>query len=156
MHAQAVGDQGRADHQQEAQRQHDDGRIVADEARQRIGRDQHQADRDHTAATMIGMSSVMPTAVMMQSIEKTRSSSRIWHDGGASKADDRGGLPVDTSPCSAWATLWWISVVAFQTRNRPPAIRIRSRHEKPWPNRREHRLGELDDEGDAWPAAPAA
>ena len=31
-----------------------------------------------TAITMIGMSSVMPTAVTMLSIEKTRSSSRIW------------------------------------------------------------------------------
>ena len=29
--------------------------------------------------------------------------------------------------------MWWISLVAFQTRNRPPAIRIRSRHEKAWP-----------------------
>ena len=28
------------------------------------------------------------------------------------------------------STLWWISLVAFQTRNRPPAIRIRSRQEK--------------------------
>jgi len=28
------------------------------------------------------------------------------------------------------STLWWISLVAFQTRNRPPVIRIRSRQEK--------------------------
>ena len=34
---------------------------------------------------------------------------------------------------SVGSTVWWISLVAFQTRNRPPAIRIRSRHEKPWP-----------------------
>ena len=29
--------------------------------------------------------------------------------------------------------MWWISLVAFQTRKRPPAIRIRSRQEKPCP-----------------------
>jgi len=29
--------------------------------------------------------------------------------------------------------VWWISLVAFQFRNRPPAIMIRSRREKPWP-----------------------
>ena len=29
--------------------------------------------------------------------------------------------------------VWKASWVAFQTRNRPPAIRIRSRQEKPWP-----------------------
>ena len=29
--------------------------------------------------------------------------------------------------------MWWISLVAFHTRNRPPTIRIRSRQEKPWP-----------------------
>ncbi len=31
-----------------------------------------------TATTMIGRCGVMPTAVMMLSTEKTRSSSRIW------------------------------------------------------------------------------
>ncbi len=31
-----------------------------------------------TAITMIGTCSVMPTAVMIESIEKTRSSTRIW------------------------------------------------------------------------------
>ena len=35
---------------------------------------------------------------------------------------------------SSGSTVWWISLVAFQIRNRPPAIRIRSRQEKPWPN----------------------
>ena len=34
---------------------------------------------------------------------------------------------------SIGSTVWWISLVAFQIRNRPPAIRIRSRQEKPWP-----------------------
>ena len=34
-------------------------------------------------------------------------------------------------PCGS--TVWWISLVAFHTRKRPPAIRIRSRQEKPWP-----------------------
>ncbi|MCY1246675.1 hypothetical protein D9M72_599370 [compost metagenome] len=28
------------------------------------------------------------------------------------------------------STAWWISLVAFHTRNRPPAMRIRSRQEK--------------------------
>ena len=37
-------------------------------------------------------------------------------------------------PCGRpGSTVWWISLVAFQTRNRPPAIRIRSRQEKAWP-----------------------
>jgi hypothetical protein len=42
--------------------------------------------------------------------------------------------PTSTCGAASGSTLWWISVVAFQTRNRPPAIRMRSRHEKPWPN----------------------
>jgi hypothetical protein len=35
MEAHAVGDQRHADHQQEAQRQHDDGRVLGDEVGER-------------------------------------------------------------------------------------------------------------------------
>uniref|UniRef100_A0A0N4ZGU8 LigA n=1 Tax=Parastrongyloides trichosuri TaxID=131310 RepID=A0A0N4ZGU8_PARTI len=41
MDAEAVGDQHRADHQQEAQGQHDHSRVLVDEVGQRIGRQQH-------------------------------------------------------------------------------------------------------------------
>jgi hypothetical protein len=58
MHAEAVGDQHRADHQQEAQRQHDDGRILVDEVRQRVGGQQHaqhgEDDGDHHDRHVIG------------------------------------------------------------------------------------------------------
>ena len=47
MHPEAVGDQHGADHQQEAEREHHDGRVVLDEVRERIGGYQHQPDRDH-------------------------------------------------------------------------------------------------------------
>ncbi len=82
-----------------------------------------------TAMTMIGICSVMPTAVMMLSIENTRSSIRI-----CPIAAVKVMLPALLSNISgpgSGSTLWWISLVAFHTRNRPPAIRIRSRHEKP-------------------------
>ena len=41
--------------------------------------------------------------------------------------------PAPASCGATGSTVWWISRVAFQTRNRPPAMRIRSRQEKPWP-----------------------
>ena len=61
---------------------------------------------------------------MIESSEKTRSITAIWV----------------TASKKLWATLtsWlsstpsteeWISTVAFHSRNRPPASRIRSRHE---------------------------
>ena len=84
-----------------------------------------------TAMYMIASSSVMPTAVMIESTEKTRSSSRIWKI-----APPRVRFSVWPTISSLWScgsTEWWISLVAFQTRKRPPAIRIRSRQEKPCP-----------------------
>ena len=51
------------------------------------------------------------------------------HDrGGEAERLAAAGLSSVASASPA-STLWWISLVAFQTRNRPPAIRIRSRHE---------------------------
>ena len=48
VEAHAFGDQRHADHQQEAERQHDDGRIALDELRKRVGRQQHHRHRgDH-------------------------------------------------------------------------------------------------------------
>ncbi|CPN08941.1 Uncharacterised protein [Bordetella pertussis] len=43
-------------------------------------------------------------------------------------------LPPNMSSPGLGSTWWWISLVAFHTRNRPPATRMTSRHENPWPN----------------------
>ncbi|MNE79749.1 hypothetical protein D3C76_1513550 [compost metagenome] len=70
----------------------------------------------------------MPTAVMMLSIEKTMSSTRICPIAAAKPR-----VMVDDALASAWArgsTLSWISLVAFHSRNRPPAMRIMSFQEK--------------------------
>ena len=45
MKAETVGDQRHADHQEEAQRQHQNGRIAVDERRQRPHGDHHHPDR---------------------------------------------------------------------------------------------------------------
>ena len=47
VRAEAVRDQDHADHQQEAQGQHDQAGIVVDEVGQGIGGDQHNAHRDY-------------------------------------------------------------------------------------------------------------
>ena len=73
----------------------------------------------------------MPTAVMIELTENTRSSSRIWKI--APPSVTLTACPTMSSLWSVGSTVWWISLVAFQTRNRPPAIRIRSRQEKSWP-----------------------
>ena len=44
--------------------------------------------------------------------------------------------------------MWWISLVAFQTRKRPPAIRIRSRQEKACPKAVKTGCRHPDDPGD--------
>ncbi|CFE03898.1 Uncharacterised protein [Bordetella pertussis] len=46
MRAEPFGNQRHAYHHQEGQRQHDHGRIAFDEARQRLGRQQHDGHRD--------------------------------------------------------------------------------------------------------------
>jgi hypothetical protein len=69
---------------------------------------------------------------MMLSIENTRSSSRIWKIAPPRSAT-RQRLAAMSVLVVDRVDVWWISLVAFQTRNRPPAIRIRSRQEKPWP-----------------------
>jgi len=46
MHAEAIGDQHSADHQQKAQRQHHDGRVPGDEIGERIGGQHHRAHGD--------------------------------------------------------------------------------------------------------------
>ena len=66
-----------------------------------------------TATIMIGNSSVMPTAVRIESIEKTMSSSRIWTIA-APKPSDFWLLVLSSAESdSAGSTLWWISVVAL-------------------------------------------
>ena len=84
-----------------------------------------------TAMYMMARCSVMPTAVMIESTENTRSSSRIWK---MAPPTVRVTWPTMFSLPSSGSTVWWISFVAFQTRNKPPARRIRSRHEKDWSN----------------------
>jgi hypothetical protein len=41
VHAEAIGNECRADHQEEAEGQHDDRRVPGDEARERVGGDEH-------------------------------------------------------------------------------------------------------------------
>ena len=116
---------------------------------------------------MIGKYSVMPTAVMMLSIEKTMSIMMIWMRP-EMRPSGAGGL---SSPASLFgSTRWWISVVAFQTRNNPPASNKRSRTEKPRPNtvasgarqmhhpggRSEQREAEYEGQGQAENARQAA
>ncbi|MCY1227726.1 hypothetical protein D9M72_400120 [compost metagenome] len=84
-----------------------------------------------TATNMICTCSVMPTAVMMLSIENTRSSTRIWPMAEAKLCTALAAPPSSAS--SSAETWWWISRVAFQTRKAPPAIRMMSRHDSPWP-----------------------
>ncbi len=79
---------------------------------------------------MIGSWSVMPTAVRIESIENTRSSARICTIAVAKVAPAALAGENTSSGAGSGSRLWWISLVAFQTRNRPPAIRIRSRQEK--------------------------
>src|SRR5690606_32248123 len=81
------------------------------------------------AVTITQRSSTMPTAVMIESNENTISSTMIW----AMTAMKLVAAPGAT--CSeAPSSFWWISWVALPMRNRPPPIRIRSRHENAWPN----------------------
>ncbi len=77
-----------------------------------------------TAAIMTGMSFAMPTAVRTESSENTMSSSTIWI-----RTDRMDAEPPDVACPSSPSSDSWISVVAFQIRNRPPPIRIRSRTE---------------------------
>ena len=58
------------------------------------------------------------------------SSSDDLHDRRAEADRRRAPLVESRRRPSPGSTLWWISLVAFQIRNRPPAIRIRSRTEK--------------------------
>jgi len=68
----------------------------------------------------------------MESTENTRSSRMIWKMAEPTLLMTTSFLSFS----SRWSfdgvvsTAWWISFVAFQTRKRPPAIRIRSRQEK--------------------------
>ena len=71
----------------------------------------------------------MPTAVRIESIEKTMSSSMIWTIA-APKPSTACEVVSKTSSSAPGSTLWWISLVAFHSRKRPPAMRIRSRQEK--------------------------
>ncbi len=98
-----------------------------------------------TAAIMIATSSTIPTAVSTESSENTMSSRTIWTRTLRSEADPAArstwwaGSPSSDSP---------ISVVAFQTRNRPPLMRIRSRHDSSLPGDRDDRRGQPGDPRD--------
>ena len=80
-----------------------------------------------TAAIITGISSTMPTAVRTESSEKTMSSRTICTSTPRQRRarGSRAGVRGPVSPSSDS----WISVVAFQSRKRPPPMRIRSRHE---------------------------
>src|SRR3546814_20768981 len=67
-----------------------------------------------TAITMIGTWSVMPTAVMIESIEKTRSSRMIWKIA-ALTVSPATFLVSNTSSLGSRLTLLWYSMVHFQT-----------------------------------------
>src|SRR5688572_28162723 len=82
-----------------------------------------------TAAAMIGMASVMPMAVRIESIEKTMLSSMICTIAEA-KLVETGCFLSSMSSLGTGSREWWISLVAFHTRNRPPAMRMMSRQEK--------------------------
>ena len=70
----------------------------------------------------------MPTAVMIESSENTRSMTMIWPMMAPKVARTAAAAPG--ALCSAWSSyISWISPVAFQIRNSPPASRIRSRPE---------------------------
>ena len=79
-----------------------------------------------TAAIITPTWLTMPTAVMIESSENTRSMTMIWAITPA-KLDATLADSLPSSPSSNWCT----SPVLFQIRNRPPAIRIRSRPETP-------------------------
>ena len=81
-----------------------------------------------TAATITGMWSAMPTAVITLSSEKITSSSMIW----TITARSRAALALArflSLRLLAALDLVEISVVAFQIRNRPPPNRTTSRQE---------------------------
>ncbi|MNN77608.1 hypothetical protein D3C81_1940900 [compost metagenome] len=74
----------------------------------------------------------MPTAVITESRENTMSMMAIW----MMVAMKLRAAPLGTSSVSSSPSrLWYISVLLFHSRNRPPKKRIRSRPEMPWPNR---------------------
>ena len=97
-----------------------------------------------TAAIITAISSTMPTAVMIESSENTRSMTMICRITAAKPA-----LTAAAASPSAPSSDWWISTVLFQIRNRPPPIRIRSRPEISWLTNveREQRLRQADDPG---------
>ena len=95
-----------------------------------------------TAATMTAISFTMPTAVMIESSENTRSMMMICK----STAPNVALTLLDAWPSSP-SVSWWISIVLFHSRNSPPRMRIRSRPEISWPSDREQRRGQPDQPG---------
>ena len=97
-----VGDQHHADHQQEREREHLDRRVRATRnGRSAPAKTIISATEAITAATITATSSTMPTAVMMESSENTRSMRMICtmhrREGGA-----HGGGGRALSPSSSW------------------------------------------------------
>ena len=85
----------------------------------------------------------MPTAVMIESSENTRSTTMICRMTAPKVALT---APATASSCSP-SSDWWISPVLFQIRNRPPAIRIRSRPEISCPSTVNSGVDQADDPG---------
>ena len=127
MYPEAIRDQDGSYHQKEAECQHYNGWIVVDEVGSGSAAKSIARTATVTAAAMIGKCSVIPTAVRIKSTEKTMSSIRTWMI-----AELKVSVPRPTSNTSSLglkSMLWCISLVAFQTRKSPPAIRMRSRQE---------------------------
>src|SRR2546426_766683 len=76
---------------------------------------------------MTSIRSTMPTAVMIESNEKTMSMIMICRIT-PEKVAPTAAEAAPFSPSSSW----WISLVLFHRRKRPPAIRMRSRPEISW------------------------
>ena len=87
------------------------------------------------AVTITQRWSTMPTAVMIESSENTMSSIMICTTTAPSVAVPAAVAAVATEAgMPAPSIFWWISCVALAIRNRPPPIRMMSRHENAWPS----------------------
>ena len=140
VEADAVGNQRRADHQQEGERQHARRRVPVDEAGDRAGGGIHDGyrkdDRGDHHADMLGHADRGDDRVDRED----HVDERDLRDDHAEARGDLRPIALFVSP----STSRWISRVALTRRNRPPASRIRSRQEKPWPNEGEERRREVD------------
>ena len=110
-----VGDQRGADEKQKSKREHLRRRMPLDEGRDRLRSEIHDEDGHRDGGDhhldMVG--------------HADRGDDRNLEDAGEHRVDD-GRRFVSASPSMSL----WISRVAFHSKNRPPAMRMRSRQEK--------------------------